>query len=387
MAKWIIWRRHAPCRGNKRALPAELVPGTRSIITARMNYRPAAADSGTRWPTARAPSSRATRWAATTTSCCGRLQKLADRIGEEIGPFAYRAFTDSAPVMEVGLARTAGWAGAASTRCCSIARRARISSSASCSPTCRWRPTRRSPTTAAPARACIDACPTRAIVAPYRLDARLCISYLTIELKGAFPSPCAADGQPHLRLRRLPAGLPVEPLRAPDARGDFAPRHGLDRATLVELFAWEESEFEERLAGSPIRRIGHERWLRNIAVALGNAPRSDGRAQRPALTRRTIPQQWCASTSPGRCVAMENRASRRDRARGIGAPLAPGTRIQLRTGKAGQFHGQQVVAGGHTGTALLHDLVAGRPPAARRIRRAVPRAGLKKQPASSRLSK
>ena len=124
--------------------------------------------------------------------------------------------------------------------------------------------------------ACIEACPTQAIVAPYRIDARRCISYLSIELKGSIPEPL-----------RLPLGnriygcddcqlaCPWNRFAPLTRESDFAPRRDLDQARLVELFAWEEEDFNERLAGSPIRRIGYLRWLRNIAVALGNAPSSD----------------------------------------------------------------------------------------------------------------
>jgi epoxyqueuosine reductase len=124
--------------------------------------------------------------------------------------------------------------------------------------------------------ACMDACPTRAIVAPYRLDARLCISYLTIELKSELPEPLRTLlGNRIYGCDDCQLACPWNGFAPLSREADFAPRQGLDQATLAELFAWEECDFEERLAGSPIRRIGHERWLRNIAVALGNAPRSE----------------------------------------------------------------------------------------------------------------
>ena len=123
---------------------------------------------------------------------------------------------------------------------------------------------------------CITACPTQAITAPFQLDARRCISYLTIELKGSIP----VDLRPAIGNRiygcdDCQLACPWNRFAPLTRESDFAPRHGLDRATLVELFSWEENEFNEKLAGSPIRRIGHERWLRNIAVTLGNAPSSD----------------------------------------------------------------------------------------------------------------
>jgi epoxyqueuosine reductase len=268
---------HTTARGNKRALPAELLPGTRSIITARMNYRPASADS----LAALADGERAfiSRYALGRDYhklLRSRLQKLANRITAEIGDFAYRAFTDSAPVMEVGLAQNSGlgWRGKHTLL---LERDAgsyfflgEIFTDLPLPPD--------PPVTdhCGTCRACLDACPTRAIVAPYRLDARLCISYLTIELKGTIPEPL----RPLLGNRiygcdDCQLACPWNRAAPLTRESDYAPRHGLDQAALVELFAWEETDFNERLAGSPIRRIGFERWLRNIAVALGNAPRND----------------------------------------------------------------------------------------------------------------
>jgi len=268
---------HTTARGNKRALPAELLPGTRSIITARINYRPAGADSSA----ALADGERAfiSRYALGRDYhklLRTRLQKLADCITAETGEFAYRVFTDSAPVMEVGLAQNSGlgWRGKHTLL---LERDAgsyfflgEIFTDLPLAPD--------APVTdhCGTCSACLDACPTRAIVAPWRLDARLCISYLTIELKGSIPEPL------RLLLGNRIYGCDDCQLACPWNRAapltrenDFAPRHGLDQATLAGLFAWEETDFNERLAGSPIRRIGFERWLRNIAVALGNAPRSD----------------------------------------------------------------------------------------------------------------
>ena len=268
---------HTTARGNKRALPEELLPGTRSIITARMNYRPASADSAA----ALADGGRAfiSRYALGRDYhklLRNRLQQLADRITAELGEFAYRVFTDSAPVMEVGLAQNSGlgWRGKHTLL---LEREAgswfflgEIFTDLDLPPD--------APVTdhCGTCIACLDACPTRAIVSPWRLDARLCISYLTIELKGSIPESL----RPQLgnRIYGCDDCQLVCPWNraAPLTReNDFAPRHGLDRATLVELFAWEEEDFNTRLAGSAIRRIGFERWLRNIAVALGNAPRSE----------------------------------------------------------------------------------------------------------------
>ncbi|MDP1609951.1 MAG: tRNA epoxyqueuosine(34) reductase QueG [Sulfuritalea sp.] len=268
---------HVTARGNKRAHPAELVPGTRSIITARMNYRSASADSSeTLADGERAFISRYALGRDYHKLLRARLQQLADRITQEIGEFACRAFTDSAPVMEVGLARYSGlgWRGKHTLL---LERDAgsyfflgELFTDLALPPD--------APVTdhCGSCTACIEACPTQAIVAPYRLDARLCISYLTIELKGSIPEAL----RPLLGNRvygcdDCQLACPWNRFAPLTRESDFAPRHNLDCATLVELFAWEENQFTEKLAGSPIRRIGYERWLRNIAVALGNAPRGD----------------------------------------------------------------------------------------------------------------
>ena len=265
---------HVTDAGHKRALPTELVPGTRSIITARMNYRPVAADSDeTLADGKRAFVSRYALGRDYHKLLRARLQKLADRITEEIGVFACRVFTDSAPVMEVGLAQNSGlgWRGKHTLL---LDRDAgsyfflgEIFTDLALAPD--------TPVTdhCGSCTACIGACPSAAIVAPYRLDARLCVSYLTIELKGSIPEALRPlIGNRIYGCDDCQLACPWNRF-APIAReGDFAPRHGLDQATLVDLFAWEESDFKQRLAGSAIRRIGFERWLRNIAVALGNAP-------------------------------------------------------------------------------------------------------------------
>ncbi len=261
-----------------RAQPSALVPGTLSVISVTLPYFPAARDSQN---VLNSPDlAHISRYALGRDyhkSLRQRLQKLADRIALELKnsalnlPFRYRAFADSAPVMEVELTRQAGlaWRGKHSL---SLTRQGS------------WHFLGELYTSLAlPADApidehcghctrCLEACPTRAIVAPYEVDARLCISYLTIELAGAIP----------LELRPLIGnriyGCDDCQLCCPWNRfaalgdPDFAVRNGLDAAPLAELFAWSEANFNERLTGSPIRRIGHERWLRNIAVALGNAP-------------------------------------------------------------------------------------------------------------------
>jgi epoxyqueuosine reductase len=263
--------------GTKRSRPGELVPGTLRIISARIDYfPPASADPHAVLNDAEA--AYVSRYALGRDYhkvLRNRLQSLAERISAEIGEHHFRVFTDSAPVLEVALAAKTGlgWRGKHTL----LLNRQHGSwfflgeiytdlplpvdapEAGHCG-TC---------------QACLDVCPTQAIVAPYTLDARRCISYLTIELKGSIP----------LELRPLIGNriygcddcqlvCPWNRFAQTSALPDFEVRNGLDSARLVDLFGWSETEFNERLAGSPIRRIGHERWLRNIAVALGNAPAS-----------------------------------------------------------------------------------------------------------------
>jgi epoxyqueuosine reductase len=261
--------------GTKRSRPVELVPGTQCVITCRVNYlpemsRPASADFSDD-PT-HAVISRYALGRDYHKLMRARLQKLADRIAGEVEDFSYRAFTDSAPVMEVELAQNAGlgWRGKHTLL---LTREAGS-----------WfflgelfvdlplPPDTPTSTHCGDCTACLTACPTGAFIAPYRLDARRCISYLTIELAGSIP----VELRPLMGNRIYGCDdcqlvCPWNRFAPVTREADFAPRHGLDSATLVELFAWSESDFNARLAGSPIRRIGHERWLRNIAVALGNA--------------------------------------------------------------------------------------------------------------------
>jgi epoxyqueuosine reductase len=259
--------------GTKRTRPGELVPGTLRVISLRLNYWPAARDAGA--TLAEPASAYVSRYAVGRDYhkvLRNRLQALADRITEDTGPFRYRVFTDSAPVLEVELATRAGlgWRGKHTLL---LDREAGSyfflgdiytdlplpvdAPQAEHCGTC----TR-----------CIDVCPTQAIVGPYELDARRCISYLTIEHKGSIPE----ELRPLIGNRIY--GCDDCQLVCPWNRfahvtdvPDFAVRNGLDAATLVELFAWTAADFNERLAGSAIRRIGHERWLRNLAVAMGNA--------------------------------------------------------------------------------------------------------------------
>lgn len=263
-------RRH----GLKRARPELLVPGTLRVISVRMDYRPDAVD-GTKilLDTEKAFVARYALGRDYHRVLRGRLQRLAARIENEIGEFGYRVFTDSAPVMEVELARKAGigWRGKHTLL---LARDAGsyffLGEIFTDLPLPVDEPIKEH---CGSCTKCIDVCPTRAIVAPYVVDARRCISYLTIELKGSIPTEFRElignrvygcdDCQIVCPWNRY-AGLTNE--------DDFRVRHGLDGAELVELFTWTESQFRRRMAGSAILRIGYERWLRNLAVGLGNAP-------------------------------------------------------------------------------------------------------------------
>jgi epoxyqueuosine reductase len=265
--------------GVKRSRPAELVPGTVSCLSVRMDYWPSqAADA--REVLADPSAAYISRYALGRDYhklMRRRLQQLCDRIAAAIGPFGYRAFVDSAPVLEKALARNAGlgWIGKHTNLIernsgsyfflgeiyLNLELPADAASTAHCG-TC---------------SACIPACPTGAIVAPYRLDARRCISYLTIELEGPIPIELRrAMGNRIYGCDDCQLVCPWNKFARPAAEKDFQVRHGLDRTALAALFAWSEPEFLEKTHGSAIRRIGYERWLRNIAVALGNAASSAG---------------------------------------------------------------------------------------------------------------
>jgi epoxyqueuosine reductase len=270
--------------GMRRARPAELVPGTLTVIAVRMNYLPHDADEWVddSWAVLddplRANVSRYAHGRDYHKVLRGRLQRLADRIADTIGPFGHRVFTDSAPVMEVELAQRAGlgWRGkhtlllsrdggsmfflgelftdvplpadeAISDHCGSCTR-------------------------------CIDVCPTKAIIAPHVLDARRCISYLTIEHDGAIPEEFrAAIGNRIYGCDDCQLICPWNRYAERSPLPDFDARP-LAHRTLLDVFAWDEDEFLRQTEGSAIRRIGHERWLRNVAVALGNALASTGLA-------------------------------------------------------------------------------------------------------------
>ncbi|WP_198969493.1 tRNA epoxyqueuosine(34) reductase QueG [Xylophilus sp. ASV27] len=281
--------------GLRRARPAELVPGTVSVLTARMDYLPRATPEG--WQGIEfARLQRPTEGIVSVYArgrdyhkvLRGRLQKLAERIAQEVGPIGHRAFTDSAPVLEAELAARSGqgWRGkhtlvlhregGSMFFLGEIYLDLALPPSAPVSAHC------------GQCRACIDVCPTQAIVAPHRLDARRCISYLTIEHAGPIP----------LELRPLignriygcddcQLACPWNKYARPSTLADFDARPDLFGQPLAALMDWSEQDFLRRTEGGPIRRIGHARWLRNVAVALGNALRSGagGQAERAALQR------------------------------------------------------------------------------------------------------
>ncbi len=259
--------------GQRRSRPIELVPGTCSVISARLDYDGTAA---TMTDPSLAMVSRYARGRDYHKVLRNRLQALATAMTEAFGPFNYRAFTDSAPVMEVELARLAnlGWRGKHTlllSRAGSWFFLGELFTDLPLAPD--------PPGTShcGDCQACLDACPTGAFVAPYVLDARRCISYLTIEHAGPIPEELRARiGNRIYGCDDCQAACPWNRFAPTPSVPDFLPRHGLDSATLVDLFTWSEADFLDRLAGSPIRRIGHERWLRNLAVCLGNGPAEAG---------------------------------------------------------------------------------------------------------------
>ncbi len=260
--------------GTRRSRPGELVPGTVRVLSARMDYL-ASSQQRARELLDHESAAYVSRYALGRDYhklLRKRLQALAARIAEHIGTFGYRVFVDSAPVLEKPLAEKSGlgWIGKHSNLLNTSAGSWFFlgelytdlplpldqPASAHCG-SC---------------RACIDVCPTGAIVAPYTVDARRCISYLTIELRDSIPLEFRAGiGNRIYGCDDCQLFCPWNKFARPTAEQDFAPRHGLDEIELTELFEWSEATWLERTAGSAIRRIGYERWLRNIAVALGNA--------------------------------------------------------------------------------------------------------------------
>ena len=278
--------------GLKRARPAELVPGSVRVITARMDYLPRHTPEG--WQAVEWQGLQDPAHASVSMYARGRdyhkvlrtrLQRLADRLAAEVGAFGHRVFTDSAPVLEVELASRSGigWRGKHT-----LALDREAGSMFFLGEIYIDLPLPETP--AVPAHcgscsACLAVCPTQAIVAPYRLDARRCISYLTIEHDGPIP----------LELRPLMGNriygcddcqlvCPWNKYAQRSALPDFDARPSVDNATLLELWAWNEADFLRHTEGSAIRRIGFQRWQRNLAVALGNALRAGaGQGVRQAL--------------------------------------------------------------------------------------------------------
>ncbi len=279
LERWLAMGRHGEMsymerHGRKRSRPADLVPGTVRVISARMSYWPETARDA-REALADPTTGYVARYALGRDYhkvLRQRLQRLADGVAERIGEFGYRVFVDSAPVLEKALARDAGlgWIGKHTNlldRDGSWFLLGELYTDLPLPPD--------SPVTehCGSCRACIDVCPTQAIVGPYELDARRCISYLTIELRGSIPEALRpAIGNRIFGCDDCQLFCPWNKFARATTVGDFAVRHGLDAAGLVELFAWSREDWEARTAGSALRRAGYEGWLRNLAVALGNAP-------------------------------------------------------------------------------------------------------------------
>lgn len=289
MQQWLAHGYHGAMdymakHGSKRSRPAELIPGTLRVISVRMNYYPPGTSDA--WEVIkdgeRAYISRYALGRDYHKVLRKRLEQLAQKIRTEAAGSACRVFTDSAPVLEVALAEKAqlGWRGKHTLL---LTREhgsyfflgeiftdlpldvdADNAENASLKNHC------------GSCTACLEICPTQAIVAPYQVDARRCISYLTIEMKGSIP----------LEFRKMMGNriygcddcqlaCPWNRFAQTSLEPDFAARLGLDNISLAELFAWDETTFQRNFSGSAVYRIGHEQWLRNIAVALGNAPTSD----------------------------------------------------------------------------------------------------------------
>jgi epoxyqueuosine reductase len=279
--------------GLKRARPAELLPGTLSVITARMDYLPQHAPADwqrVEWARLERPTEGVVSVYARGRDyhkvLRSRLQQLSERIAREIGPFGHRVFTDSAPVLEAELASRSGlgWRGKntllLNREAGSMFFLGEIFVDLALPPS--------TPVTehCGSCQACLDVCPTQAFTAAHQLDARRCISYLTIEHAGAIP----------LELRPLMGNriygcddcqlvCPWNKFAQRSALPDFDERQGLSGQQLATLFSWTEAEFLRFTEGSPIRRIGHERWLRNIAVAMGNALHAAAPVREEALVQ------------------------------------------------------------------------------------------------------
>jgi epoxyqueuosine reductase len=281
-ARWLALGRHGEMHymhrhGTKRTRPAELVPGTLSVISVRLDY----------WPGGAAPAAEVLEdpsRAYIARYALGRdyhkvmrklLRRFAAAVATEIGAFGHRVFVDSAPVLEKALARNAGlgWIGKHTNL---IDRN-----------TGSWfflgelytdlqlPPDARATAHCGSCTACLDVCPTQAIVAPYELDARRCIAYLTIEHKGSIPETLRpALGNRIFGCDDCQLVCPWNKYARASRESDFSPRHNLDTAGLLELFAWSEHEWSERTKGSALRRTGYDGWMRNVAIGLGNAPKA-----------------------------------------------------------------------------------------------------------------
>ena len=285
--------------GRKRSRPGELMPGACRVLCLRMDYLPEGTDpvlvlNNPR----RAYIARYTLGRDYHKLARKRLARLAKRIESELGGGRYRAFVDSAPVLERALAERAGlgW----------IAKNTMLINKQAGSWFFLGEIYTDLPLPADPphgtrhcgsCQACLDICPTQAFVGPFELDARRCISYLTIEHQGAIdPALRPLMGNRIFGCDDCQLVCPWNKFARPTAEGDFQPRHGLDNRSLVELFLWDEDAWRQRTEGSALRRIGYERWLRNLAVALGNAPPSEHvqaalaarREHRSALVREHV---------------------------------------------------------------------------------------------------
>ena len=293
--------------GAKRWQPDELQPGTQSVICVALDYWPSEQPGRRGLPppdatvgSRQAAPTNAVPWVETFAAAItaldtpqrayisryalgrdyhkvlrNKLQAFAVAIDTQIAAHEFRVFTDSAPVMEIPLAAKAGLGWRGKHTLLLNRERGSMFFLGEIYTSLKLAPPSAQNDHCGTCTACIDVCPTQAITGPHRLDARKCISYLTIELKTAIPVEFRkAMGNRIYGCDDCQLVCPWNKFAQRTPIPDFEPRNGLDSATLVELFAWSEADFNERLQGSPIRRIGHERWLRNIAVALGNAPSS-----------------------------------------------------------------------------------------------------------------
>jgi epoxyqueuosine reductase len=310
--KWLLKKIHGEMsymerHGLKRSRPDLLVPGTVSVISARMDYLPEDQNNARKLldHPSKASISRYALGRDYHKIMRSRLKKLAQRIELFAQPLGFRVFVDSAPVLEKPLAEKAGlgWIGKHTNLINKDAGSwfflgelytdLELPGSTPSTPHC------------GSCRTCLDVCPTGAIVAPYELDARRCISYLTIELKGSIPEPLRPlIGNRVYGCDDCQIFCPWNKFAAKSAEGDFAPRHKLDSSELSDLFAWDKDTWSIKTEGSAMRRIGYEQWLRNIAVGLGNAESSDevlaalqARSEDPSLLVREH-VQWALDQHP-----------------------------------------------------------------------------------------